>query len=152
ELPTDPFSVLFGLLGGDLAWPGAAGWWVIAAAAAVLVALTAAVGLLVHRVRGRRSRVDRAARYMGRGRDVQDLTRKHAQGTATRLGVPSAPGVPFGRTIARDEPLYGSWEDMHIDIWGPRTGKTTSRAVPAILEAPGSVLVTSDKADAGDAT
>src|SRR5699024_7848953 len=140
------------LLGGDLTWPGAAGWWVIAAAAAVLMVLTVAAGLLVHRIRRRRSRVDHAARYMGRGRDVQDLTRKHAQGTATRLGVTSAPGVPIGRTVARDEPLYGSWEDMHIDIWGPRTGKTTSRAVPAILEAPGSVLVTSNKRDVVDAT
>ena len=26
EVPADPFSVLFGLLGGDLTWPGAAGW------------------------------------------------------------------------------------------------------------------------------
>ena len=152
DLPGDPFSVLFGLLGGDLLWPGAAGWWVIAAAAALLVSLAIVAGLVIHRIRGRQPRVDRAARYMGRGRDVQDLTRKHAQGTATRLGVSSSPGVPIGRTVARDEPLYGSWEDMHIDIWGPRTGKTTSRAVPAILEAPGSVLVTSNKRDVVDAT
>ncbi len=41
---------------------------------------------------------------------------------------------------------------MHIDIWGPRTGKTTSRAVPAILGAPGGVLVTSNKRDVVDAT
>ena len=41
---------------------------------------------------------------------------------------------------------------MHIDIWGPRTGKTTSRAVPAILDAPGGVLVTSNKRDVVDAT
>src|SRR5699024_307262 len=109
DLPGDPFTVLFGLLGGDLAWPGAAGWWVIAAGAALLVFSAIATGLVIHRIRGGRSRVDRAARYMGRGRDVQDLTRKHAQGTATRLGVSSSPGVPIGRTVARDEPLYGSW-------------------------------------------
>ncbi len=48
--------------------------------------------------------------------------------------------------------LYGSWEDMHLDIWGPRTGKTTSRAIPAILDAPGAVLVTSNKRDVVDAT
>ena len=41
---------------------------------------------------------------------------------------------------------------MHIDIWGPRTGKTTSRAIPAILDAPGAVLVTSNKRDVVDAT
>ncbi|MFC5128152.1 type IV secretory system conjugative DNA transfer family protein [Pseudoclavibacter helvolus] len=41
---------------------------------------------------------------------------------------------------------------MHVDIWGPRTGKTTSRAIPAILDAPGGVLVTSNKRDVVDAT
>ena len=69
------------------------------------------------------------------------------------MGVNAAvPGVPIGVTVATREPLYGSWEDCHIDIWGPRTGKTTSRAIPAILAAPGSVLVTSNKRDVVDAT
>jgi type IV secretory pathway TraG/TraD family ATPase VirD4 len=54
--------------------------------------------------------------------------------------------------VATGDPLFGSWEDMHVDIWGTRTGKTTSRAVPAILEAPGAVLVTSNKRDVVDAT
>ena len=61
-------------------------------------------------------------------------------------------GVPIGQTVRGGQPLVGSWEDMHLDIWGPRTGKTTSRAVPAILEAPGAVLVTSNKRDVVDAT
>jgi type IV secretory pathway TraG/TraD family ATPase VirD4 len=60
--------------------------------------------------------------------------------------------VPIGRAVADGTALYGSWEDMHLDIWGPRTGKTTSRAIPAILAAPGSVLVTSNKRDVVDAT
>ena len=41
---------------------------------------------------------------------------------------------------------------MHLDIGGPRTGRTTSRAVPAILDVPGSVLVISNKRDVVDAT
>ena len=89
---------------------------------------------------------------MGRGRDIEDLTGKRVTTKAERLGVTGAPGVPIGRTVAGDQQLYGSWEDMHIDIWGPRTGKTSSRAVPAILDAPGSVLVTSNKRDVVDAT
>ncbi|WP_170119969.1 type IV secretory system conjugative DNA transfer family protein, partial [Branchiibius hedensis] len=40
----------------------------------------------------------------------------------------------------------------HLDIWGPRTGKTTSRAVPAVLDAPGAVVCTSNKRDLLDAT
>lgn len=151
-VPADPFSVLFGLLGGDLAWPGVTGWWVLGGVAAVVVALGILVGLWLRRMRRNRSRVDRAAAYMGRGRDVEDLSRKSAAAKAQRLGVTGSAGVLIGRTVAAGQPLYGSWEDMHIDIWGPRTGKTTSRAVPAVLEAPGAVLVTSNKRDVVDAT
>ncbi|MEA2188299.1 MAG: hypothetical protein QOK16_3310 [Solirubrobacteraceae bacterium] len=41
---------------------------------------------------------------------------------------------------------------MSVDIWGPRVGKTTPRGIPAILQAPGAVLVTSNKRDIVDAT
>ncbi len=152
QVPADPFSAVFGLLGGDVAWPGAAGWWVVGGLAAIGVLLAVLVGLLLRRLRRNRTRVDRAASYMGRGRDVEALTRKNAQATARRLGVEDSPGVPIGRAVGGGQPLFGSWEDMHIDIWGPRTGKTTSRAVPAILDAPGGVLVTSNKRDVVDAT
>lgn len=151
-VPANPFDVFFGLLGGDVPWPGAAGWWVLGAVGAVVLALAVLVLVATSRARRKRSRVDRAASYMGRGRDVEDLSRKSAQAKAERLGVASSPGVPIGRSVAGGQPLFGSWEDMHCDIWGPRTGKTTSRAVPAILEAPGSVLVTSNKRDVVDST
>ncbi|MSS00394.1 type IV secretory system conjugative DNA transfer family protein [Arthrobacter sp. BL-252-APC-1A] len=151
-LPTDPFELVFGLIGGDLPWPGEAGWWVLGAVAAAGLLVVVLVLVLLGRLRRKRTRVDRAASFMGRGKDVESLTRKNAQATAKRLGVDQSPGVPIGRTVSGGQPLYGSWEDMHIDIWGPRTGKTTSRAVPAILAAPGPVLVTSNKRDVVDAT
>jgi hypothetical protein len=71
--------------------------------------------------------------------------------TAARLGV-DGPGLLIARTVAGGQPLYQGWEDVSVDIWGPRVGKTTSRAIPAILEAPGAVLVTSNKRDVVDAT
>lgn len=151
EVPRDPFELFFGLLGGKVAWP-AAGTWVLAGVAAVLVAIGVLVALALRSTRRRRSRVDSAAAYMGRGRDVEALSRKNAVATARRLGVSQSPGVPIGRTVGGGQMLYGSWEDLQIDVWGPRTGKTTSRAVPAILEAPGAVLVTSNKRDIVDAT
>lgn len=151
ELPSDPFGLVFGLFTGKVQWP-AAGTWIIAGVAVVVLVLAVLIAVAIARSRKRSSRVDRAAAYMGRGRDVADLSRKSAQEKAQRLGVDQAPGVPIGRTVTGAQPLYGSWEDMHIDIWGPRTGKTTSRAVPAILDAPGSVLVTSNKRDVVDAT
>ena len=175
-VPMNPFEVAFGLLGGSLAWPGVEGWAVLIGLAVVVVLLAVVIGMAVGRSGRRRSRVDRAAAYMGRGRDVEGISQKQAAATAKRLGVrrPSseepapasalgklsrrkkepewATGVPIGKTVAGGVPLFGSWEDMHVDIWGPRTGKTTSRAVPAILDAPGSVLVTSNKRDVVDAT
>lgn len=151
ELPSDPFALVFGVFSGKVSWP-AASWWVLGAILAVAIALGVLVAVWLHRIRQRRSRVDRAAAYMGRGRDVAEMSRKSAQEKAQRLGVTSSAGVPIGRTVAGSQPLYGSWEDMHVDIWGPRTGKTTSRAVPAIMDAPGAVLVTSNKRDVVDAT
>lgn len=152
DLPANPFAVFFGLIEGDVSWPGSIGWWVIGAFTLVLLSLVFLVSTAVARARRKRTRVDRAAAYMGKGRDVEDLSRKSAQAKATRLGVTASPGVPIGRALAAGQPLFGSWEDMHCDIWGPRTGKTTSRAVPAILDAPGAVLVTSNKRDVVDAT
>jgi len=149
-LPSEPFDVLFGVLGGTIAWPPVA-TGIMAGLLAIVVLLGVGGVVVVQRIRGRASRVDGQARYMGRGKDVESISRKAATATASRLGV-DAPGVPIGRTVTGGVPLYGSWEDMHIDIWGPRTGKTTSRAVPAILDAPGAVLVTSNKRDVLDAT
>ncbi len=150
-LPGDPFGLMFELANGWVPWP-ASGTWILTAVAVAVLALVGGLIAAARRHRGRSSRVDRAASYMGRGKDVVGLSRGSTETTAKRLGVHGSPGVPIGDTVGGGQPLYGSWEDMHIDIWGPRTGKTTSRAVPAILEAPGAVLVTSNKRDVVDAT
>jgi len=150
ELPSDPFAFTLGVVMGRVPWPASATWIVIVLLAIVLVLVVLAI-IGVVRYRKGRTRVDRASSYMGRGKDVEGLSKRNAQAQATRLGVTGSLGVPIGKTLGQ-MPLYGTWEDMHIDIWGPRTGKTTSRAVPAILEAPGGVLVTSNKRDVVDAT
>ena len=150
ELPSDPFAFTLGVVMGRVPWPASATWIVIVLLAIVLALVVLAIVGVV-RYRKGRTRVDRASSYMGRGKDVEGLSKRNAQAQATRLGVTGSLGVPIGKTLGQ-MPLYGTWEDMHIDIWGPRTGKTTSRAVPAILDAPGGVLVTSNKRDVVDAT
>ncbi|SDS71724.1 type IV secretory system conjugative DNA transfer family protein [Microlunatus soli] len=150
-IPDDPFGVFFGLIRGDVGWP-ASGDLVLIAAGLLLIIIAAAGFLLRRRLHKPRSRVDRSAGYLGRGADIAGLSRRSAERKSDRLGVDGSPGVPIGRTVTGDHELVGSWEDMHIDVWGPRTGKTTSRAIPAILDAPGAVLVTSNKRDVVDAT
>ena len=150
KLDANPFTLVLNLAKGDTPWPAAATPALIGIL--VLVALLAtAGGVLYARRRGKRSRVDRAASRMGRGRDLEPVGRKQAAATAKRLGV-DTPGLVIARTVAGGRPLYQGWEDVSVDVWGPRVGKTTSRGIPAILEAPGAVLVTSNKRDIVDAT
>ena len=41
---------------------------------------------------------------------------------------------------------------MQCDIWGPRKGKSSSRAIPTLLAAPGAAFATSNKPDLYAAT
>lgn len=146
------WTIVFGTIRGTTTWPIASTIVAIATILTITMAITAGWLLIGHRTR-RRTRVDQSSHYLGVRHDISPLSKASVVAKAKRLGVdPSTPGIPIGVTVATGERLYGSWEDMHVDIWGPRTGKTTSRAVPAILAAPGSVLVTSNKRDVVDAT
>lgn len=150
-LGRDPYKIFFGLLQGKVEWP-VESTVVLVGCLVVLAALGVLVGVAFSRRGRRRTAVDSAARYMGKGKDLAALTATGARSSAQRLGISDWLGVPIGRTVAGKAPLYGSAEDMHVDVWGPRTGKTTSRAIPAILSAPGAVLATSNKRDLLDAT
>lgn len=151
-LPRNPFTLVFGLLDGTVRWtPAATGC--TAALGGLLLAAAAGGAVLAVRWRRARSRVDGAAGRMGRGRALGELAGKPAAARATRLGAADgAPGLAVGRTVAGRQLLWQGWEDVSVDIWGPRTGKTTSRAIPAVLAAPGAVVATSNKRDLVDAT
>ncbi|MFC0624913.1 type IV secretory system conjugative DNA transfer family protein [Kribbella deserti] len=149
---SNPISVVSDLIQGNLEWSGAATAILVIEVVLLLAIIFGAV-LALRRVRTPKSRVDRSASLMGKRNDLHKITRQGAQEIANRLGTGhSGPGVFIGRTVFGDLEIFGSWEDMHVDIWGPRTGKTTSRAVPAILDAPGAVIATSNKRDIVDAT
>lgn len=151
QLPGNPFALVVGLVKGTVVWPEAA-TWVLIGLGVVVLALAVLVLRVVLRRKSKRSRVDVAAQHMAKGKDLRALSLRGATATAERLGVKGSPGIPVGKTVLGKQMVYGSWEDMHIDIWGPRTGKTTSRAIPAILAAPGAALVTSNKRDIVDGT
>jgi len=82
---------------------------------------------------------------------VHPVSHANAQATAKRFGV-QQPGLPIARSVAGGQTLYATWEDMQCDIWGPRKGKSSSRAIPTLLAAPGAAFATSNKPDLHAAT
>ena len=79
---------------------------------------------------------------------------------ASAIALPQV-GVVVGRLRPNPSSIRGrgrslevlaSWEDVVLAVMAPRAGKTTALAVPAILDAPGAVIATSNKADLWAAT
>ncbi|HOW02281.1 MAG TPA: TraM recognition domain-containing protein, partial [Rhodoglobus sp.] len=150
-LTRNPLEVVFGLIRGRVVWPASATWLTVVFAV-ILLAIATGLGVRIGRVRSKRTRVDRSAAYLARGRDLSELGRKGASRTAQRLGVQGTPGIPLGRSIPGGQQLFALWEYVMIALAGPRVGKTTTLVIPAILEAPGAVVTTSNKRDTVDAT
>jgi len=71
----------------------------------------------------------------------------------TRGGsTPGQLGVVLGRLRPRGPVLHAGWEDVLLAFMAPRSGKSTSLAIPAVLSAPGAAVATSNKADVWAAT
>ncbi|HSA48628.1 MAG TPA: TraM recognition domain-containing protein [Yinghuangia sp.] len=152
--PSSPVAMVADLINGSYPWPGGTAT-AVSVGLGVFVLLSAyGMGRSVSRYSRKRVKVDRALPYLASLTDLAPATKQGVAETAARLGLEglSPPGVLIGRTVRSGHSLWGSWEDMHMDIWGPRTGKTACRAIPNIVAAPGAVVVTSNKRDVVDAT
>jgi type IV secretory pathway TraG/TraD family ATPase VirD4 len=155
NIPINPIAIVADLARGKLHWPRASTVIVLLVIAVVVGYLAVRNQLKKRQGKGRLG-IDDKADIMGNGSDIASLTeagvRAKAEMLGVRLGYNDAPGVPIGIGVADGVMLYGSYEDLHLDIWGPRQGKSTSRVIPAILTAIGPVLATSNKRDVVDAT
>ncbi|GAA3835325.1 type IV secretory system conjugative DNA transfer family protein [Streptomyces chiangmaiensis] len=60
--------------------------------------------------------------------------------------APADRGILVGTHSPGRAEVRASWEDVIVAIMAPRSGKTSGLAIPAILAAPGPVLLTSNKA------
>ena len=149
--PAHPIDLIAGLAKGRVPWPVQSTIAAVLMAGLVLV-LTIVVLVAWRKGASRRARVDKAARYLGRGKSLAAFSEKGAKATAERLSVTGTPGIVVGKVVSTGQAFIQSWEDLSLDIWGPRTGKTTSRIMPAILDAPGAVVSTSNKRDVVDGT
>jgi type IV secretory pathway TraG/TraD family ATPase VirD4 len=76
--------------------------------------------------------------------------------TATSQIRPCEAGMALGAQLTRGPlglgrrtgaVLYASLEDVVVAVMAPRSGKTTTLTTPAMLDAPGAVLATSNKPD-----
>ncbi|GFN02309.1 hypothetical protein Smic_08650 [Streptomyces microflavus] len=124
----------------------------------LLLALMAGAGILWARHKnlsgGRKKITD-----MAKARDIEPLMAKAISGKARSLR-PSLKdakhieakdtGVLLGNLQGTKHEVRMGFEDVAVAIMAPRSGKTTSLAIPSMLHAPGPVLLTSNKA-AGDA-
>ncbi|MFE2561900.1 type IV secretory system conjugative DNA transfer family protein [Streptomyces sp. NPDC059352] len=96
---------------------------------------------------------------MATARDIQPLLAKAVEAKARSLRpslknakhiAPRDAGILVGNLAGTRHEVRMGFEDVAVAIMAPRSGKTTSLAIPSILAAPGPVLLTSNKA-AGDA-
>ncbi|MEV1026656.1 TraM recognition domain-containing protein [Streptomyces sp. NPDC050264] len=72
--------------------------------------------------------------------------RPSLKSTKPKLVAPNDRGVLLGTLSSGKREIRSSWEDVIVAIMAPRSGKTSGLAIPAILRAPGPVLLTSNKA------
>ncbi|WP_149827107.1 type IV secretory system conjugative DNA transfer family protein [Streptomyces tailanensis] len=76
---------------------------------------------------------------------AKDL-RPSLEGTNAKQIAPDDRGILLGTLNPGNKEIRSSWEDVLLAIMAPRSGKTSGLAIPAILRAPGPVLLTSNKA------
>ncbi|QXJ26999.1 TraM recognition domain-containing protein [Actinomadura graeca] len=152
--PPFTLATLVTLLGhgpGPL-WPGVPAGWLWAGITAVIAALTTPAAAAARQVRRRWSALPGLARLP----DLAPLTSNNIRSRTRRL----RPALAHAHRIAADDtgiligahhptgkPLRASWEDVTLAVMAPRSGKSTALAAPAVLRAPGPVLLTSNKAD-----
>lgn len=160
--PGAPYQPVQALLHPDQLWPDLGetslliGTRILPGAILVALAITAAVLVKRHKGGGgRKKRID----GMAKQRDIEPLMAKaiEAKARSLRPSLQNAKridakdtGILLGNLQGTRSEVRMGYEDVAVAIMAPRSGKTTSLAIPSILNAPGPVLLTSNKA-AGDA-
>jgi len=144
----NPPAALIRIADGAQSWP----WQSTLVLAAIAAAFTGGA-IRVWCARGRRGRLDYAARTMQPVRTLSGATRGDVAEIARRLLVDApdiaetSPGIALGTPVAGGSSVYLTWEMPATFVSGTRTGKTMAWAIPAALSAPGAMLSTSNKPD-----
>ena len=153
--PWAPFRATDALLHPDVLWPHLSGTAVLIGARVIPGLLT--LGLLVTscvlyvRIRGgaRTGLARKAGLAPLMGKEITAKARSLRPSLADLEGKEVSPadcGILLGTLSPGRAEVRASWEDVLVAIMAPRSGKTSGLAIPAILAAPGPVLLTSNKA------
>ncbi|MFE3645879.1 type IV secretory system conjugative DNA transfer family protein [Streptomyces sp. NPDC059169] len=158
-----PYQPTAALLHPDQLWPHIGETSLLVGARIVPIAAQIALGAVAgvlwsrHKVSG--SGRKKKITGMAKARDIEPLMAKAitAKARALRPSLKTAKhidakdtGILLGNLQGTRHEVRMGYEDVAVAIMAPRSGKTTSLAIPSILAAPGPVLLTSNKA-AGDA-
>ena len=144
----NPVGWVRALVKGAWHWPMVATWWAAGEAAVVLV-LALVIAVPVMRWQAKRVYVDTRARLLGRDRPS---LRRYMDPKAAPVAAEHGAGLQIGRDVLSGRMVRATWEDTMVVIAGARMGKTSSMAVPQVLDAPGVVYATSNKRDLYDST
>ncbi|MEH0628498.1 type IV secretory system conjugative DNA transfer family protein [Streptomyces stelliscabiei] len=161
--PWAPYQPINALLHPGQLWPNAGettlliGARVIPVTVMIALVLTAAVVWSRHKNSGSGRKKKIAG--MAKAKDIEPLMARAitAKARSLRPSLKDAKhidaadtGILLGNLQGSRHEVRMGYEDVAVAIMAPRSGKTTSLAIPSILAAPGPVLLTSNKA-AGDA-
>lgn len=152
DIPGNPVVAVIDLGQGQVQWT--AGSTIVAIAlVAVLFVLMMIGAMVAGRRQAGKTRVDGVAKQLASRSDVRSLSKKSVgKANRDRGDETPIPGIYIGKEVATGQDLWGGWEDLHLDLWGPRQGKTSSRIIPMIRRAPGICISTSCKRDVIEAT
>ncbi|AIA06641.1 hypothetical protein DC74_6200 [Streptomyces noursei] len=154
-----PYQPTAALLHPDQLWPDAGKTALLIGTrivpVAVLLALGIPGGLLWARRKNRSGGRKKKISGMAKAHDVEPLMAKAITAKARSLRpslkdakhiAPADTGILLGNLQGTRHEVRMGYEDVAVAIMAPRSGKTTSLAIPSILNAPGPVLLTSNKA------
>ena len=106
---------------------------------------------------GKREPIDAFARLMTHPRKLTGVTAREAEAVGNDLFGPDRcdslrdphwrRGLRLGTAVTGGTPIYMPWNSVTAMVGGTGSGKTTAVAVPALLEAPGAAVATSNGPD-----
>ncbi|MFD4592881.1 type IV secretory system conjugative DNA transfer family protein [Streptomyces rubiginosohelvolus] len=161
--PTAPYEPSHALLHPEQLWPEAGETSLLITTRIVPAVLVLALGgtaaMLWVRYKNQNGGRKKKVTDMAAARDIEPLMAKAITEKARSLrpSLKNAKhieakdtGILLGNLVGTRHEVRMGFEDVAVAIMAPRSGKTTSLAIPSMLNAPGPVLLTSNKA-AGDA-